>query len=403
MKDLRKVTPEGTRDLLFDECLLRRNLENTFAQLFKQRGFNEVLTPCIEFLDVFAREISGIAHETMYKLFDNQGRILVLRPDSTIPIARLVSSKLSSEQLPIRLYYTQDVFRFNQSMKGKSNQIVQTGVELIGAKGLRSDIELIVAAIEALDCSGAPDYRLEIGNVGFFNALCCGFDKITREEIRGCIDSKNYTELNKILDKLEDTASTKVLRLLPRLFGGREVLDKALSICDNKNAVEELKYLVSIYSNLEKFGLNEKVVFDLGLVSKFDYYTGIIYRGYILGSGDTVLQGGRYDNLIKNFGKSLPAAGFALDLDSLINAMLLQGKLSFKTTPDILVHGDEGFEMKALSYAKTLMENGLICENSVFDSRDKATSYAQKKKINKIVFVSEKIEEIYGGEQLETG
>lgn len=400
MKDLRKVTPEGTRDLLFDECLLRRNLENTFARLFRQKGYNEVLTPCIEFLDVFSREISGIPFESMFKLFDNQGRLLVLRPDSTIPIARLVSSKLTSQQLPIRLYYTQDVFRLNQSMKGKSNQIVQTGVELIGAKGLRSDIELIVVALEALDCSGAPDYRLEIGHVGFFNALCSELDRDMRERIRRCVDAKNQNELNMLLDSAEETPSTKVLRLLPRLFGGREVLDEALTICDNSDAIEELNYLIEIYSILQKYELDKKVVFDLGLVSKFDYYTGMIYRGYILGSGDTVLQGGRYDNLLENFGNRLPAAGFALDLDALINSMLIYKKLSFKAVPDVLVHADEGNEMEAILQAKKLSKEGLICENSIFETREEAVAYAKEKGIKKVVFVPEKVEGIEGGEQV---
>lgn len=397
MREFKKVTPEGTRDLLFEQCVLRRDLENTFVQLFRQRGFNEVLTPCIEFLDVFSQEISGISLETMYKLLDNHGRILVLRPDSTIPIARLVSSKLNEAQLPIRLYYTQDVFRLNQSMKGKSNQIVQTGVELIGAKGLRSDLELLVTAIEALDCSGAPDYRLEIGHVGFFNALCSGFSKDNQEEIRKLIDSKNYTGLNKLLDEFEDTSSVNILRLIPRLFGGKEVLEQALSICDNSRAIEELNYLISIYTNLEKLGQSEKVVIDLGLVSKFDYYTGIIFRGFITGSGDTVLQGGRYDHLIENFGRSMPAAGFAIEIDSLISTMLLQGNNLDKSVPDILIHGDKGYEMKALLYAKDLMKNGLVCENSIFDSKDKAKSYAKEKGINRVVFVSEIIEE-FGGE-----
>lgn len=397
-----KITPEGTRDLLFEQCVLRRNIENRLAGLFKKRGFNEVLTPCIEYADVFGFECTGIPFESMYKLVDNQGRLLVLRPDSTMPIARLAATKLSSE-VPIRLYYTQDVFRMNQSMSGKSNQIVQTGVELIGAFGLRSDLELIVAAIEALDLCAIPEYKLEIGHVGFFNALCCDLEREVREKIRGYIDCKNYASLNLLLDKLEDTPSVRTLRALPKLFGGVEVIEKAKALCENSEASQVLQYLNNLYTSLEELGQKDKIIIDLGLVHKLDYYSGVIYRGFIMGSGDTVLQGGRYDGLLSCFGKPMPATGFAVDIDSIINAMLSRGYCEGVPVPDVFIHAHDGYEMKALLYSKQVIEKGLICECSVFDNRKEAYQCAKNRGIKQIVFISDAIEIIdIGGDNIDS-
>lgn len=147
MKRYLKSTPEGTRDLLFGECDARKKVEANLARLFKSRGYNKVITPALEYYDVYSSESAGFSQESMYKLTDKHGRLLVLRPDNTMPIARIVSTRLREAKLPIRLYYTQNVFSCRQSMAGFSNESVQAGIELIGASGLRSDLEVIATAI----------------------------------------------------------------------------------------------------------------------------------------------------------------------------------------------------------------------------------------------------------------
>lgn len=220
MKNYAKITPEGTKDLLFEECLANRTVSSVLGTVFFQRGFHEVLTPGIEFYDLFSEDISGIPMEYMFKMSDSKGRLMVMRPDSTLPIARMVSTRLKNVSHPIRLYYNQRVYRYNPGLTGRSNEVMQAGVELIGAKGMRADLEVITTAVDALS-KCVPDFRIEIGHAGFFKALA---DKLPvsarrREKIRFFIESKNYSALNSTLDKLEQTPSVQVIRKLPVCSG----------------------------------------------------------------------------------------------------------------------------------------------------------------------------------------
>ncbi len=171
MRKNRRITPEGTRDLLFEECLARREVETRLTDLFVQRGFSEVMTPGIEFYDVVPGDNEAIPPESVYKLTDTKGRLLAVRPDSTMPIARLTATRLQNARLPIRLYYAQDVFRLNHGMAGHNDQIFQAGVELIGAAGERADLEMISLAAQSLRSCAGEKFRLEIGHVGVFRSL----------------------------------------------------------------------------------------------------------------------------------------------------------------------------------------------------------------------------------------
>ncbi|MDD3262083.1 MAG: ATP phosphoribosyltransferase regulatory subunit, partial [Oscillospiraceae bacterium] len=166
MKKNNLITPEGTHDLLFEECLARRAVENKLTNAFRTRGYNEVMTSCLEYYDVFDPDISGISAEEMYKMTDRRGRLIVMRPDSTLPIARLVATRLQNHQLPLRLFYTQPVYRSNPGLAGRLDENAQAGIELMGASGIRSDLEVLTTAVEALSAC-CPDFRLELGHAGF--------------------------------------------------------------------------------------------------------------------------------------------------------------------------------------------------------------------------------------------
>lgn len=231
MKKYNKITPEGTKDLLFEECLARRYVEQTLSDVFSSRGFNEVVTPGLEFYDVFDPDFSGISQETMYKMSDRHGRLMVMRPDSTIPIARLTATRLQTLPKPVRLYYNQKIYRSNPGLTGRNNEATQTGIELLGAPRTPADLEVIVTAVEALSRC-VPNFRLELGHAGFFRALAAqlpiGDD--LREDIRSTIESKNYAALNTILDQLENSRSVDAMRRLPRLFGGEEVFARGAAV-----------------------------------------------------------------------------------------------------------------------------------------------------------------------------
>lgn len=389
------ITPEGTRDLLFEECEARRTVEGILSRVFSGRGFTEVVTPGLEFLNVYDLKTGMMPVEMMYKLVDSKGRLVVLRPDSTIPIARLVATRLKGYQLPIRLFYNQSVFMANPRLKGRSDEVVQTGIEIIGSDSRRADLEVITTAVEALNACKTTDFRLEIGHIGLFHSLISGLkiESEEREEIRRFIESKNYPALNDYLNGLDGDAKTiEILKQLPSLFGGEEVFEKAANLFDDAKTEYILSYLKSIYNDLSALGLKGKISIDLGIVNRTDYYTGVVFRGYIEGFGETVLSGGRYDTLIVEFGSDLPATGFGINVDAVARNLLKTTDDIRATVPDVLVYGEDGCEMKALMHAKTLIESGLVAEYCVLNTAEKAKEYAKAKGIGRVDIVGKETE-----------
>ncbi|HEX2985976.1 MAG TPA: ATP phosphoribosyltransferase regulatory subunit [Caproiciproducens sp.] len=395
MKRYNKITPEGTNDLLFEECLARRHVEKSLTGVFSSRGFNEVVTPGLEFYDVFHPEVSGIGQEIMYKMTDRRGRLIVMRPDSTMPIARLTATRLQNQPKPIRLYYTQPIYRNNPGLTGRSDETVQTGIELLGISGKRADLEVITTAIDSLS-KCIPDFRLELGHAGFFRALAkrLPVSDNVREEIRQTIESKNYAALNAILDGLPDSAQVAAIRLLPRLFGGEEVFQKAEPLCSDEKSRETLEYLRELYQSLNELGLSQKIIIDLGLVQRNDYYTNIVFSAYVEECGDAVLLGGRYDNLLDLFDLPMPAVGFAINVDAVAKIMLERGITPRLKPIHILVHGEEGFEIKALQYVSKMAQQGISCENSVFSNREDAIQYARHRGMDRIDFINDTVESV---------
>ena len=399
MRNYAKITPEGTRDLLFEECKAHRRVGTLLTKLFEERGYNEVETPSLEFSDVFDCDSVSMPLEWMYKLSDQKGRLMVLRPDCTMPIARLAATRLKDETLPLRLFYQQNVYRVNPSLKGRNDQFSQAGIELIGACGRRADLEVIVTAIDALEACGAPEYIVELGHAGFFKSLALGLpvNEDGVEQVRSLIEAKNYAALNDLLDTMEDSPAVRAIKALPRLFGGEEVFEKAAELC-GKEVEAPLTYLKKVYRDLCKLGLNGRIRIDLGLVHQNNYYTGVIFRGYMRGYGDTVLSGGRYDRLLSEFGCPQPATGFGVNVDSLVRAMLERGEVTPPEAAQVLVFGEDGFEMKALCHMRGLMEQGVRCESSVFDTLSDTLTYAKAHGIQRVDVVRENCRTIKTGE-----
>ena len=385
-----KVTPDGTRDLLFGECVSRGEAVSRLTTMFRARGYRQVITPAIEFYDVFGSSAAHFPQENMYKLADTRGRLMVIRPDCTIPIARLVATRLAASPMPLRLYYSENVYRVEHDLRGKRNQVFQTGVELIGSNALRSDLEIVELAASGLSDIGGERFRIELCHIGYFKALIDSLDAPgeTKEQIRQCIEQKNYPALGDLLDPFGAARAALALRYLPRLFGGEEVFEKAYALFDENGARESLDYLRSIYDYLRQLGLEGSVIVDLGLVNQIEYYTGIIFRGYFDGIGEPVLSGGRYDNLISDFGAALPAVGFAVNAD-LASAVIEKQP---PQTPDILVFSDEAHLPQAVNYIRSLTDNGLVVESSMFDDYDASADYARRRGIRQLHVVDDDIE-----------
>lgn len=391
----RLITPEGTRDVLFEDCIARRKAEQNIKQVFLSRGYSEVVTPGLEFYDVFNSPEHGIPQERMYKLTDLKGRILTVRPDLTMPIARLAATRLKGHSLPFRLFYNQSVYAINPALSGRSDETVQAGIELIGSSTRRTDLEVIATAVEALESCGLSDFRLEIGHIGFFNTLIQKLELPEAgdaDEIRSLIESKNYPALNDRLDKLENKEVANALKQLPALFGGEEVFDKAQKLLDCPELLETTAYLRSLYKDLQKLGLGDKISLDLGIVTRNDYYTGIVFKGYVQGLGTTALVGGRYDSLLSDYGIDLPAVGFGINVDAVAGVM--KSGADAVLPPDVLVFAEEGYEVKALSQVKRLTEMGFRAEFSVFETFEESQKYAETKGIENIYIVRDDIVEV---------
>lgn len=389
MKNYDLITPEGTKDLLFGESVVRRKIEDTLLKLFKSRGYSEIITPGLEFFDVFNMKSRYFPQENLYKLTDSKGRLIVMRPESTMPIARVVATRLRDAELPLKLCYNQTIYRNESLLKGRSDETVQAGIELIGSEMKMADLEVISAAVDALNAFGL-EFSLELGHIGVFKCLV---DRLEADEkdknyIRKLIQNKNFPALNDFLDTFGNNSITAALKKLPTLFGGVEVFEKAEELIPDENVKHILDELREIYCDIaEVYGNEGNITVDLGLVNKTDYYTGLIIKGYLKGHGDEVVTGGRYDKLIADFGYDIPAIGFAVNVNAISKVIEKNGILPSEPAPDVIVFAEEGFEAAAIKQARELREQGFIVENALFTDIESVREYAKEKKICKVVVV----------------
>ncbi len=389
MKNYDLITPEGTKDLLFGESVVRRKIEDTLLKLFKSRGYSEIITPGLEFFDVFNMKSRYFPQENLYKLTDSKGRLIVMRPESTMPIARVVATRLRDAELPLKLCYNQTIYRNESLLKGRSDETVQAGIELIGSEMKMADLEVISAAVDALNAFGL-EFSLELGHIGVFKCLV---DRLEADEkdknyIRKLIQNKNFPALNDFLDTFGNNSITAALKKLPTLFGGVEVFEKAEELIPDENVKRILDELREIYCDIaEVYGNEGNITVDLGLVNKTDYYTGLIIKGYLKGHGDEVVTGGRYDKLIADFGYDIPAIGFAVNVNAISKVIEKNGILPSEPAPDVIVFAEEGFEAAAIKQARELREQGFIVENALFTDIESVREYAKEKKICKVVVV----------------
>ena len=395
MKNYSRITPEGTKDVLFKECKIRRRVEAVLSKGFLSRGYNEVLTPGLEYYDVFRLPDSKIPQQEMYKTTDNNGRLVVVRPDSTLPIARMTAARLQNASRPIRLFYNQSVYRNRPDLSGRSNEIAQMGIELLGVQGLKADIEIITMAAQSMS-QFEEDFRIEIGHAGLFKAFA---DRLPvtpekREQIRDTIEKKNYAALGEELSDLEQSEAVTAIEHLPRLFGGAEALKDAEIYCRDEETQEVLTYLKTLYNALSNLGYGNRIIVDLGLVQRNDYYTGVVFSAYVNDYGNAVLAGGRYDRLLEKFGAPMPAIGFSVDTDPIADMMLSREMNLEESINRSIVHCDAGYEIEAQKLIQKRILQGDICETSLHDTLEECINYAEKLGISKVIHLSCETREI---------
>lgn len=388
-------TPEGIQDILFEECYVKRNLEHKLRSLFRACGYNEVETPTIEFYDVFAVENDVMSQEMMFKFFDQQGRILVLRPDATVPVARLAATKLKDAEYPLKVSYIGNAFRYNELGGGKQKEFSQAGVEILGVSTPEADAEIIASAISAIRTCGIESFQIDIGQVEFFKGLMeeTGLSEQDIEQMRVLIDSKDFLGIEEMVKGHSIREDLKELIFgLPGLFGSVDVIDRVEKVTTNRRSLKALENLRQVLSILEDYGLEKFVSVDLGMVQSLNYYTGIIFRGFTYGIGFPVLSGGRYDTLVDKFGKSCPATGFSLGINMAMMALERQKVTYEKQEVDSLIcYGADG-RKTAFKICEELRKQGLSVDMDISNNdMDAAARYAKDRGIGGIIYISDNV------------
>ena len=320
-------TPEGVRDIYDNECKKRRKVLHKLHHVLSLYSYNDIETPTFEFFDIFNQDKGSATSNEMYKFFDRENNTLVLRPDITPSIARCVAKYYDEEDLPIRLCYQGKTFLNTHNHQGKSNEITQLGAELINDDSSAADAEVISTVIDCFLAAGLKEFQIEIGEVDFFKGILeeAKLTEETADEIRNFIHNRNFFGLESLIKELDLPENVKkVLLSFDQLFGGYEMLEKARELVTNKTSLGAIERLEKVYKALSYSGYEQYISFDFSLLSRYEYYTGIMFRGYTYGTGDAVVKGGRYNNLLKQYGKDAPAIGFAFYIDDLMMAISRQ-------------------------------------------------------------------------------
>lgn len=355
MKDKLLHTPEGVRDIYNMECKTKLVLQQDLHSELKKFGFQDIQTPSFEFFDIFNHERGTVSSKDMYKFFDREGNTLVLRPDITPSIARCLARYFKDEKLPIRLCYMGNTFINNTSYQGKLKEATQLGAELINDNSVEADVEMLVLTIECLLKAGLKEFQLEIGEVDFLRALVdeVGFNQEEIYKLKELIESKNTFGVENMVEAMDISSELKeIFAKVPELFGKIDVLSAALELTKNDRAVKAIERLKDIYKIMEEYGYQDYISFDLGMLSQYDYYTGIIFKAYTYGTGEAIATGGRYDKLVEQFGKEAPAIGLAIVIDQLLVALSRQDVTSQVGTKDTLILYKDKYRKKAIKLAK---------------------------------------------------
>lgn len=358
-------TPEGVRDVYGEEYARKLFVEKKLHDTIHLYGYQDIQTPTFEFFDVYSKEIGTTPSSQLYKFFDKEGNTLALRPDFTPSCARCAAKYFMDETAPLRFTYSGSTFTNTSNLQGKLKEVTQMGAELIGDPSVEADAEVISMVIEALKSTGLTRFQVTIGEVDYFRGLCeeAGLDEDTEKELRSCISGKNFFAAQELLEQKQiPEPYHSILLKLADMFENIESLEDAKALVKNERSLQAIARLEKLKKRLKQYGVAEYITFDLGMLSKYQYYTGVVFKAYTYGIGDAVVKGGRYDNLLRKFGKDTAAIGFVIVIDDLLEALSRQkvvidvpasGKIMYYRT------GDEADYLAKLAEAAKLRKEGI--------------------------------------------
>ncbi|MCI5741122.1 MAG: ATP phosphoribosyltransferase regulatory subunit [Lachnospiraceae bacterium] len=387
-------TPEGVRDIYNGECEKKLKIQEELHRTLLQFGYHTIQTPTFEFFDVFNREIGTIPSKDLYKFFDREGNTLVLRPDITPSIARAAAMYFEEETMPIRLCYMGNIFINNSSYQGRLKESTQLGAELIGDNSIEADAEILAMTVESMKRAGLKEFQISVGHAEFFKGLAeaAGLSEEQEDELRELIANKNFFGVEEVIANLPMEEDLRQLfGLLDGFYDSPEQFAQAKQFAAKYERVAyALEHLSRLHEVLKSYQVEKYISYEMGAISDYHYYTGIIFAGYTFGSGEPVVKGGRYDKLLKYFGKDAPSIGFAIALDQLLAAVSRQKTENVEIIPRELILYTEGKEQEAIHTAKTRREQGAYVEfqkMTAGKAKSDYEAYAKRMGITEITFM----------------
>ncbi len=368
-------TPDGVSDLLPRECSAKRQMEQRLRQVFQCRGYQEIETPGIEFYDVYAAGSGAVPQEGLFKFFDHQGRILCLRYDGTVPTARVAATLCQTDPLPLRLSYIGNMYRYNEFGGGRQRAFCQAGIELLGSESPAADAEVIATAIAGALAVGIEDLQVSLGQVAFFHGILAEWEISGElaEQLPHLIDSKQLVAIEELAAQLAlPEKARRVLLKLASSMMTEDDLTELAALVSHPVALAALDNLRAVLHVLRDYNCLRYISIDLGMLQSLNYYTGIIFKGFTYGLGFPLFSGGRYDHLVRSFGRDLTATGFSMGVSLAQTALQRQGKGPDDPAKPIWITYEEGKRAAALRLADELRRSGkdVVCDCDAYNRAD---------------------------------
>lgn len=394
MTDQMLHTPDGVRDIYNGECKQKLLLQDRLHAVLTKYGYRDIQTPTFEFFNIFSKEIGTTPSKDLYKFFDKDGNTLVLRPDFTPSVARSAAKYYAEDDMPVKLCYMGNTFINSSSYQGRLKETTQCGVELIGDGSVCADAEILAMVVDSLRASGLKEFQISVGHARFFHGLieAAGLGEEAEEELRELLNNKNFFGVEEFVETLNLDAN---LKKLFTMLGSFETQVEELA--EAKDLAADYPVILSAIADLEKlgeylklYGIEKYISFELGIISKYHYYTGIIFAGYTFGTGEPIVKGGRYDKLLTYFGKKAPSIGFGIVVDQLMAALSRQKiQLAVEDHTTLLVFTEEKIQ-QAIARAQQLRGDGndvTMIPFATAHTREDYGNYAQKNHISNVEFM----------------
>ena len=394
MTDQMLHTPDGVRDIYNGECKQKLLLQDRLHAVLTKYGYRDIQTPTFEFFNIFSKEIGTTPSKDLYKFFDKDGNTLVLRPDFTPSVARSAAKYYAEDDMPVKLCYMGNTFINSSSYQGRLKETTQCGVELIGDGSVCADAEILAMVVDSLRASGLKEFQFSVGHARFFHGLieAAGLGEEAEEELRELLNNKNFFGVEEFVETLNLDAN---LKKLFTMLGSFETQVEELA--EAKDLAADYPVILSAIADLEKlgeylklYGIEKYISFELGIISKYHYYTGIIFAGYTFGTGEPIVKGGRYDKLLTYFGKKAPSIGFGIVVDQLMAALSRQKiQLAVEDHTTLLVFTEEKIQ-QAIARAQQLRGDGndvTMIPFATAHTREDYENYAQKNHISNVEFM----------------